>query len=401
MRDWMRANWGNPTLEIWFQGPTTSFWGEAPPVETNFAGAKLMRDAQIGMARNISGFKIGSYVPHSNRWDAYLNEMAIGIGWVHYTVEEYHATAKEMGESIGGNKNLVFSPPLWASVEMPDHLDAVKLPNGDVRFTWATESLQFKVRVHNPNDSSVLAEAVVTDNTYLYTRAAQVSHFGNEAVYVHLSVAHFDEATGAGPYGTFVGSVYGTALQEPRGLGAVKNASGDIVMRWDGRAGRDHYLHRNISAVDMTVLTEQVVSGTELNFTYAAQVAAYGYDALFASFELYEYDASRGAVGPKVGWSGDSARAAEPSGGLATKAVNGDITLTWDAKGAATWLFELVNVSNGTVVRSSALTAPVEHFTAAEQVAVCGYTVGYVEWRVTAVNVGGAASLRQAFSASV
>lgn len=151
---------------------------------------------------------------------------------------------------------------------MPDRLDAFKLPNGDIRSTWGTESLEFKVRVHNPNDSSVLAEAeaVVTDNTYIYTCAAQVSHLGNEAVYVHLSVAHFDEATGAGPYGTFVGSVYGAALQEPSGLGAVKNASGDIVMRWDGRAGRDQYLHRNISAVDMTVLTEQVVTGTEFNY---------------------------------------------------------------------------------------------------------------------------------------
>lgn len=401
MRDWMRANWGNPTLEIWFQGPTTSFWGEAPPVETNFAGTKLMRDAQIDMARNIPGFKIGSYVPDSNRWEVYLNEMAIGIGWVHYTVEEYHATAKEMGESIGGNKNLAFSPPPWASVEMPDHLDAVKLPNGDIRFTWATESLKFKVRVHNPNDSSVLTEAVVSDNSYLYTLAAQVAHFGNEAIYVHLSVAHFDEPTGAGPYGTFVGSVYGAALQEPTGLAAVKNAAGDIVMRWDARAGRDTYFHRNISAVDMTVLTEQVVTGAEFNFTYAAQVAAYGYDALFASFELYEYDAARGAVGPKVAWNGNSARAAEPSGGTATKAANGDIALTWDANGAATWLFELVNVSNGTVIRSNTVAAPAERFTAVEQVAVYGYTVGYVEWRVTAVDASGAASLKQSFAVSV
>jgi hypothetical protein len=30
------------------------------------------------MARNIPGFKIGSYVPDSNRWEVYLNEMAIG-----------------------------------------------------------------------------------------------------------------------------------------------------------------------------------------------------------------------------------------------------------------------------------------------------------------------------------
>lgn len=103
-------------------------------------------------------------------------------------------------------------------------------------------------------------------------------------------------------YGTFVGSVYGTALQGPIGLGAVKNAAGDIVMRWAGRAGRDHYFHRNISAIDMTVLTEQVVTGTEFNFTYAAQVAAYGYDARFASFELYEYDASRGRSAR--GWHG-------------------------------------------------------------------------------------------------
>jgi len=151
----------------------------------------------------------------------------------------------------------------------------------------------------------------------------------------------------------------------------------------------------------MTVLTELVVTGTQFNFTYAAQVAAYGYDALFASFELYEYDASRGAVGPKVAWNGNSARAAEPSGGTATKAANGDIALAWDANGAATWLFELVNVSNGTVIRSSALTAPVEHFTAAEQVAVYGYTVGYVEWRVVAVNADGAASVQHGFSAAV
>lgn len=101
-----------------------------------------------------------------------------------------------------------------------------------------------------------------------------------------------------------------------------------------------------------------------------------------------------------MAWSGDSARAVEPSGGLATKAIDGDINLTWDANAAATWLFELVNVSNGTVIRFSALTAPVEHFTAAEQVALYGYTVGYVEWRVVAANANGAASMRHGFSAA-
>lgn len=140
MLEWMRENWQNPSLDIWFQGATTSWWGDAPPMETNFEGTKLLRDLQIDMGRNTPGFNLGSYVPNSNTYQVYRDEMAEGMGWIHYTVEGYHAAAVEMGQSMGGNTNLAFNPPPWATEDSPpSNIRGTHTSWGDVTLMWNFE----------------------------------------------------------------------------------------------------------------------------------------------------------------------------------------------------------------------------------------------------------------------
>jgi hypothetical protein len=119
MLAWMRANWGNPTMEIWFQGATTSFWGPEPPVESNAAGTIALRDIQLSMSKEGIGFKFGSYVPNSNSYEAFYNEMDRGIGWVHYSLDTYHAAAAEMGEAMALDINRAYTPPDWAFLRQP------------------------------------------------------------------------------------------------------------------------------------------------------------------------------------------------------------------------------------------------------------------------------------------
>lgn len=400
MLNWMRANWGNPTLEIWFQGATTSWWGDPPPpTETNFVGTKLLRDAQIDMGKNTPGFKMGSYVPDSNTWEVFLNEMALGVGWVHYTVAEYHAAAEEMGRFMGLNQNQANNPPPWAADEQPTNLTAYKVPNGDIHITWGTTAPQFRVRIHNPADGSVLRDTNVSANGFTYTKAMQVADFGNEAGYVQVSVAQVNNGS-TGPYADFVGSVYGSLLA-PTGLGAAKAPNKDVLFHWDARSGVTHYYVRNYNVGDSSIISEGVVAGNQYNFTLAMQTAAYGYDVSFVSFEVLEYDNATGAVGLNTTWSGTADAAQTPTNGTATKDGSSNITLAWDALDGVSWQVQLINVGNGNVIRTRTVNTPQDTFTAAEQVAEYGYTVGFVQWNVVAIKANGAGSPAANFSASV
>lgn len=399
MLAWMRANWGNADLNIWFQGATTSWWGDPPPMETNFTGTKLLRDLQIDMGVNTPGFRIGSYVPDSNTYQVFRNEMAEGMGWIHYTVEGYHAAAAEMGQSMGSNTNLAFNPPPWAQQEMPSNLVGIKKPNGDVEITWGTTAPNFRVRMHNPADSSVLRDNVVTGNSWVYTKAMQIADFGNEASYIHVTAAQVISGN-TGPYATYVGSTQGSMIAVT-GTHAVKKASRDVVINWDARAGVTGYYVRNYNVNNNAVISEGPVSTNSYTFTLAQQNAAYGYDVNFVMVDLYEYDAITGGVGPMINWSGNAQTASTPTNGTATKDGSGDITLAWDALDGATWEVELINVGNGNVIRTRTVSSPTDTFTVAEQVAEYGYTVGFVQWNVTAITSTGAASPKAYFSGSV
>lgn len=402
MLAWMRANWGNPSLQVWFQGASTSWWGDPPPQETNWVGAKLLRDLQTSMALENIGFKVGSYIPEGNKYTTFLNEMAAGMGWVHYTVAGYHAAASEMGQAMGSNTNRALDPPAWTKAEMPAALKGVKMANGDVKMSWTGPAGQYKVRVYNPGNGAVLRTVTVSDTQFIYTAAQQTEDFGNGAVYVQISVAQLIDGTSdEGPAATFTGSVLGN-LMAPTGLNTVKSANDDMVMSWNARAGVTHYYLRNFSASDGSVLTTASVEGTSYTFTRAAQVAAYGFDAGFASFQLYEMDVATSGVGEMASWSGNAERASSPTNGSAAHTGGtSDVKMTWDKLDATSWIIEHYNLNTGNVGLSRTVTQPTDTFTTAEQQAMYGFTAGFVQWRVTAIKANGAASVPVTFSGGV
>lgn len=400
MLAWIRANWGNPDIEVWFQGATTSWYGTSiPPQEVNWEGAKLLRDAQTDMALNVPGFKVGSYVPDGNKYTTFYNEMATGVGWVHYTLEGYHAAAAEMGASMGTNTNLASTPPAWTTAELPTDVKAGKLPNGDIKLTWGTTAPLFVVQVYNPGDGALLRTATPSVNEYIYTKALQIADFGNEASYVQMSVGQIIDGE-HGPLATFVGSTWGD-FAAPTGLAASKMVNDDIQFKWNTRAGITHYYVVNYDITNSAVLSASIVEGNTFLFTRAQQVAAYGFDSLFTSYQVYECDADTGTVGPNASFNGDAARAQNPTGGVVTRTPGSDaVHMSWNALDGTSWRVRHYNVGDSTIFLDRIVNAPTDTLTEAEQIAEYGYTVGFVSWEVTAINANGAASQPVNFSGS-
>lgn len=197
MLAWMRANWGNPNLEIWFQGASTSWWGDPPPVETNAEGTKLIRKLQESMSLENIGFKMGSYVPDGNLYTTFYNEMAAGMGWVHYTLEGYHACARDMAEAMSKNINRALNPPEWTLLEPPSNIKATKMANKDIRFSWdarpGAPGWYFKNK--RADDNAVFQEGAVTTNSFTFTLAKQIETYGYDVSYVTLEVAEYNPTT--------------------------------------------------------------------------------------------------------------------------------------------------------------------------------------------------------------
>jgi len=108
MLAWMRTHWGNPDLEMWFQG-ATSVWQETPLQNINATATKRMRDLQSQMCLDDIGFLMGSYVPGGLDPANYLS---FGGQRRYFTVSTYHAAAQEMGESMAKHIDRAFLDPV-------------------------------------------------------------------------------------------------------------------------------------------------------------------------------------------------------------------------------------------------------------------------------------------------
>ena len=652
MLAWLRTNWGNSALEVWFQGATTTWLGDPPPIDTNYVGTKLLRDAQIDMALTVPGFKLGSYVPASNTYDVYLNEMDLGLGWVHYTVEGFHAVAAEMGRNIGGNANQAANPPPWASGDLPPtNLRGTHTSWGDATIAWdfAGDASSFTIEVledkrviwtnqatgrsthfgveesvpvfgysptfftvrataagGKPNTSAInltldnsggrsflaagdsnmaaafnsssgerqdqysaatfrqryaansglqswevnpldlaygsavvdrvtsqdyqqggegtnyywnleagepgpnllkLAEYIASgakikgvlwvlrnDMTAFASAARPItpsplrSYQAHMAVFNHIRAACGDpglpiyisaaisgyqgstplqpgelrqmqlvqamlcknmpnvfmatDQPGTAPEDFVVengdirihltperyhnlAQMFADGIRDGVNLAAagqpydpdamvVAPTVLDVVHTVDGiRIDFEDALQRDVpgssfnvriidtSSPDRAVIRDLgALGGSPAVYTVAQYTADFGFLPGYMGFDIQQVRG--GQSSERLYWNGNVRVPETPTGGAAAKDTGtGDITLSWDAGSATGWLFELMNVGTGATIRTSTLSAPLDVFTAAEQVAEYGYTVSYVQWNVTALGPDGAASRRQTFSASV
>ncbi|WP_323011128.1 phage head spike fiber domain-containing protein [Paracoccus sp. (in: a-proteobacteria)] len=308
MLAWMRANWGNPDLEIWFQGATTSWWGDPPPNETNWDGAKLLRDRQTRMALTVPGFRLGSYVPRSNEWGTYVNEMASGQGWIHYTVEGYHAAAREMAEAMALDINRAEAPPAWTLYEAPSNLRLTKRLDGALVMAWdgRAGATAFRIRVRRADTRAILIDEVVAGRSFSFSRAAQIAAYGVESWYGVFDVAEFAGVDAApGPYSSYVGEVGGDLVM-PAALDAQKQMSGDVVFRWTARAGAPGYWYRNYDVGSGEIISQGALATNSYTFSAADQSAHYGYTVGYVRFEVLEYRAAGGVVSQPAIWDANA-----------------------------------------------------------------------------------------------
>ncbi len=313
MLEWMRQNWGNPSLEVWFQGATTSWWGtDIPPVETNAVGTKLLRDRQTHGATSVPGFKLGSYVPNSNAYSAYVNEMALGVGWIHYTVATYHAAAAEMAEAMA----LKHQPGAIPS-RVDRHGGTGKPRPAEAYRRGAVFLLSWQGRAaanvfkrgygsegRHPRrdpirDCSLLANlSGPSPNRSRHT--AKVSWYGV------FDVAEYPGPTDApGPTASYEGAV-GGGLKAPTGLVATKLANNDVKFSWNSRAGAPGYWYRNRDVSTRAIISEGLLSSSTVTFTEAAQMSHYGFHVSFVDFSVSEYDATNSTISPSALWNGNA-----------------------------------------------------------------------------------------------
>lgn len=394
MLQWMRENWGNPELEIWFQGASTSWWGiEAPPREINWIGAHLLRNTQTAMALENNGFKMGSYIPNGGKYEVYLNENASGMGWVHYTPEGYHAAAQEMGEALALNINRAENPPAWTTMVPPTGLKALKRTDGTIRLSWDDSGPKYRVHILHPVTALVVGQVDAPDNFYILTVAEQLSMFGFEANYAHYMVAETDAIDGDGPFAEFEGGTSDPSLQTPENLKATKRTNGDVVFSWDARGQVKYYIrHYRIGGTEEQgpYLFEGEVNTNEFIFTRQQQIDAYGGEVLYVRADVYEYDPVQGTMSDGAYWNGDAegdiTSVQNPTGGMATRDAENNITQTWDALDATSWRVTQMHVGNGTVLYTRVITEPSILFTAQEQRDAYTYTAGFVQWTVVAIR---------------
>lgn len=85
----------------------------------------------------------------------------------------------------------------------------------------------------------------------------------------------------------------------PTGATAISQSNQDTILAWDAQGYSKHYF-RNINVLTASVLTEQTLNTNSYTFTYADQVAQYGFAAGTTVFDVAYYDEANDVLSPLV-----------------------------------------------------------------------------------------------------
>lgn len=85
----------------------------------------------------------------------------------------------------------------------------------------------------------------------------------------------------------------------PTGATAISQSNQDTILTWDAQGYSKHYF-RNINVLTASVLTEQTLNTNSYTFTYADQVAQYGFAAGTTIFDVAYYDEANDVLSPLV-----------------------------------------------------------------------------------------------------
>ncbi|QPN96335.1 hypothetical protein vec25_69 [Escherichia phage VEc25] len=395
MLAWMRTNWGNPNLEIWFQGATTVWFGVAPPNDLNSEATVTVRDKQIQMATANIGFKLGSFVPGSNLYTAYRN---VESSWIYYTVEAFHATAIELGEALALNINRATNPPDWSYLRPPANLQGRKLATRDIKMTWDNRAgiTHWKYANRHVTTGAEISSGILTSPEYVFTLNDQQNAYNGDTLNMSFSVSEYAADSGAvGASSSFVGVVQnGSYMQTPTQLKAAKQLNGDIIFTWVGRPSWQHFWVVNTSVNDSkTVIFSKEWSSESLTWTVAEQNEFYGLEeggATHVIFMVSEYDPSNGLVSIGAQVTGQAEQPSNPMNPVAgLYAVftgdpgNSNIKIMWNkpSVGGRDVRIRNMHVTSNATISDQFVSDNNLAFTREEQVAAYGFTASSVSVR--------------------
>ena len=315
MLNWMRTNWNNPDLSIWFQGATTSWFGPiAPPKEVSWKQAYLFRTAQQELARNQAGFNIGGYVYDNWNWTKYRNENS---SWSNFVTQTYHDMAIEMAQSIAANNDLALQPdPVWTTLRPPAELRARRRVNNDILMTWTGRigATQYHIQNMSATTLAVFQDGYPAAPNWLFTVADQIAVYNQIASYASFSVGEWKvDGSIDGPktfFDGFVEEVDATMpelknltvryltepVEIPEGGGALYPR--DIRITWDGPNDGIPYWFKNIRVDAAVPIVAREQGENYYTFVIADQIAQYGYGANSVSIEVGKYNETFQTRGP-------------------------------------------------------------------------------------------------------
>ena len=310
MLAWMRANWGNPNLEIWFHSATTSWWGHGVPVDVNAECTALVRELQQSMSLEGIGFKFATYVPDSNKYSGYKNEMVEGLGWVHYSLDVYHSLSEDSARAMGTNTNRALDPPAWTTLGIIKGFEARTMPNEDIKCSWTArpEATGWKYKNKRGDTKEIISEGMVTTPEFTFTRAEQVEAYDFPTNYIVCEVAEYIvESNDDGPSKEFNETAIPRDIPlAPTGLKAHQETNLDVTMTWDARPTATAWYFRNLRADNGNVISEGVKYLPRNVFTEAQQRAAYNYTVGYVIFEVQEFDEVNNIKGPATQFNGSA-----------------------------------------------------------------------------------------------
>ena len=322
MLAWMRTNWSNAALSLWMQGATSTWFSPTvPPNELTWNEANLIRGAQNNLARNESGFNIGSYVVNGGDYSSFRNEAG---NWVNYNPTTFHATATEMATNIADGRNLaVQTPPAWTLMRPPTNAKAIRQMTNDILITWTgrPELNQFRLKNLNVNTGDIITNNTFSDPRYIYTQEEQIGAYNQNAYFVISEISEYlIEGNLTGPILRLEGAVaetdvnlpvlsnlqvryMGEAEEIPNGGGALKPR--DIRVTWDGPADGIPFWLKNLRA-DAALNEIQSSRWTQNYYTFsiADQIAQYGFGANAVNIEIAKYNEADQTRGPILSFVG-------------------------------------------------------------------------------------------------
>lgn len=268
------------SLPIYVQPIQRAFWSlngaDTDPAETLGSTYQTVRSVQRSLALEEADTRIGTWVPGAEVYSGYQPDTdGVQYQWIHYSASVYHAAALELSEAIASSINRISAAPPWTTASSPSGFSHQRLASQDIEITWdSVADVSWLVRNYDITTNEVISQTEVSVASWTFARTQQEAAYESLASAVWITVMPLVGGI-RGPASDYVQMIPPDTSGTPSNLSASVDGMGDIHLTWSSSATSWRVVNYNV--LDMSVLSDTVVTTRAWTFTSAQQTAAYGY----------------------------------------------------------------------------------------------------------------------------